>query len=162
MKKAIRNAGVILLLCLPGAAFAQPRIQYSDPAYREQAKQIGAKVELALSTKEPDLKLKTSVETEFGFHQYYERGNEKVNVSILVYPSVDEASKNLLADANSSSVAGYEKLSGFGDEAYYQTYRSFSWVGVRQGTIVVEVGAGPQLKTTRRLAQYGLEQIERK
>ena len=161
MKKAIRNLGMISLLCLLVTAMAQTR--YSDPANRNLAKQIGASVERTVRMKEPKWKLKGSLESEFGFHQYFKSGGQKVDLSIYVYDSPEEASKQLRVHTKWSSLTAEEELKGIGDEAFYMSHRYFSWIAVRKGRMLVEVrGPGPELTVTRRFVQYGLEQTDGK
>src|SRR6185295_12950757 len=90
MKKAIRNLGIVLLLCAPLVATAQTRA--TNSANRERAMQIGASVKQIINTREPGWKLKLSLKSEFGTHEYFKLGNQELEISILVYDSPEEAS----------------------------------------------------------------------
>ena len=161
MKKAIRNLGIVLLLCAPLVATAQTRA--TNSANRERAMQIGASVKQIINTREPGWKLKLSLKSEFGTHEYFKLGNQELEISILVYDSPEEASRQLGMHARSSSVTAEQELKGMGDEAFFMSHRYFSWVGVRKGNKLVLVrGPGPELTVTRRIARYGLQQMVEK
>ena len=161
MKKAIRNLGLMLLLCAPMVAMAQTRT--INRVNHERAMQIGASVKQTIKTKEPGWKWKLNLESEFGTHDYFRSGTHELDISILVYDSPAEASRQLAGLARSSSITAEQELKGFGDEAYYMSDRYFSWVGVRKGNMVVAVrGPGPELTVTRRFVRYGLQQLAEK
>ena len=161
MKNAIRSFGIVLLLCAPGVATAQVRA--INRANHEQAMQIGASVKQTIRTKEPGWKPSLSLESEFGSHEYFKAGNRELDISILVYDSPEEASKQLGMHARSSSITAEQELKGIGDEAFFMSHRYFSWVGVRKGNKLVLVrGPGPELTITRRVARYGLQQMGEK
>jgi len=161
MKAVFRHLGVILMLCSPVAATAQ--IRYSDPANRDRAKEMGLSAQRTIKTKEPKWKLKDVLESEFGFHQYFKSGNSEAELSIYVYDSPEEASRQLGIQSRGSSVTGPEPLKDIGDEAFYMSHRYFSWIGVRKGRMVVVArGPGPELTITTRFVQYGLEQLATK
>ena len=158
MKKPIKHLGIILLLHLPVAATAQ--VRYSDPANRDRAKEIGTSMLETIKAKERKWKLKLALVSEFGFHPYLNSGSQELDFSIYVYDSPEEASKNLQFHSNASSITAPSLLKDFGDEAYYMRHRYFTWIGVRKGRMLVEVhGPGPELTITRRIAEYGLEQL---
>src|SRR5438034_7486087 len=121
MKRAIRYLGVILLLYLSLTATAQ--IQYSDPAKRDLAKQIGVSARQTIKTKEPKWKLKDNLDSEFGFHQYFKSRSQEVELSIFVYDSPEEASKQLRLHSMWSSLTASSPLKGFEDEAFYISHR---------------------------------------
>jgi hypothetical protein len=160
MMSKIRYLGMIVLLCGSLSASAQER--QNDPFHREQATQTGEKVERTIRTREPKWKLKESFDAGDGFHQDWKSGNQEIRVSIYVYDSPEEASNMLLKHARSSSVAGQEELSKFGDEAFVVSHHYFSWVLVRSGRTVAVVHGPPNLTVTKRFAQYALMQIEGK
>lgn len=157
MKKAIRNLGIILLLCAPVAATAQ--IRTVNRANRERAKEMSASVKRTIRTKEPGWKFKLTLESEFGFHEYFKSDNQELDISILVYDTQEEASRQLGLLARQSSVTAERELKGIGDEAFYMSHRYFSWVGVRRGRTVVAVYGPPELRITKRFLRYGLDQI---
>lgn len=160
MRRVIRNLGVILLY-LPLAATAQ--VRYSDPANRDRAKEIGTSMLETIKAKERKWKLKVALVSEFGFHPYLKSGSQELNLSIFVYDSPEEASKNLEIHSRWSSLTASSLLKDFGDEAYYIQHRYFTWIAVRKGRMLVEVrGPGPYLTITRRFVEYGLEQLVEK
>ena len=157
----IRTLGMILLLCAPFAVTGQ--IRYSDPTNRNEAKRIGASVERTVKVKEPKWKWKYILESEFGSHHYFKSGKKELDISIFVYDSVEEASKQLSFHANSSSLTASSELKDVGDEAFYISHQYFSWIGVRKGRrLVVVHGPGPTLSVTMRFVNYGLSELERK
>ena len=151
---------MILLLCVPVAVAGQ--IRYSDPTNRNQAKRMGANVEQTVKVKERKWKLKGTLESEFGSHHYFKSGKNELDVSIFMYDSPEEASKQLGMHAGGSSLTAETELKDIGDEAFYMSHQYFSWIGVRKGRMLVEVhGPGPDLIVTRRFVGYGLEDIEK-
>jgi len=161
MKIAIKHLGMMLLLCVPLATQAQDKETYRMG--RERAMQIAANVERTIRTREPKWKLKKTLEAEFSSHQYFESGTGELTLSIYVYGSTKEASKELLVHAMSSSVAAHKELPDIGDEAFYMSHRYFSWLGVRKGRMLVEVrGPGPELTITKRFVQHALAQVDGK
>ena len=157
----IRTLGMILLLCAPIAVTAQTR--YSDRTNRNEAKRIGSNVERTVKVKEPKWKWKFILESEFGSHHYFKSGKKELDISIFVYDSVEEASKQLGFHANSSSLTASLELKDVGDEGFYISHRYFSWIGVRKGRrLVVVHGPGPNLSETMRFVNYGLAEVEPK
>jgi len=123
---------------------------------------MGANVERTVKGKEPNWKLKGSLESDFGSHHYFKAVKDEVDISIYVYDSPEEASRQLQDHAKWSSLTAESELKGIGDEAFYMSHRLFSWIGVRKGNTLVEVrGPGPELTVTRRFVRYGLEQIDK-
>lgn len=160
MKKVIQTIGMILLLCVPVVATAQ--IGIPDRANRDRATQMGANMERTIKLKEPNWKLKGSLKSDFGSHHYFKADKGEVDISIYVYDSPEEASRQLRIHATWSSLTAESKLEGIGDEAFYMSHRLFSWIGVRKGNTLVEVrGPGPELTVTRRFVRYGLNQLEK-
>jgi len=158
MKKTIRHLGIILLLCAPLSIAAQDK----DPSRvnRERAVQMSTTVRGTLAEKEPQWKFQRALKSESGYRQYFRSEKQELEVTFYVFDSEAEASKRLMALSMLSSVAGRETLSGTGDEAYYMSHPYFSWVGVRKGRMLIEVyGPGPELTVTKRIAQYGLDQM---
>ena len=116
-----------------------------------------------IKAKERKWKLKVALVSEFGFHPYLKSGSQELDLSIFVYDSPAGASKNLQFHSNGSSLTASSLLKDFGDEAYYMRHRYFTGMGVRKGRMLVEVhGPGPELTITRRIAEYGLEQLVEK
>ena len=162
MKRTLKYLGMILLLHLPVAATAQ--VRYSDPANRHRAKEIGTSMLEAIRAKEQKKwKLKVALVSEFGFHPYLKSGSQELDLSIFVYDSPEEASRNLELYSGWSSLTASSRLKDFGDEAYYIQHRYFTWIAVRKGRMLVGVHrTGPELTITRRIAEYGLEQLVEK
>ena len=162
MKKALKHLCIILLLHSPVAATAQ--VRYSDPANRDRAKEIGTSMLETIKAKErKKWKLKLALVSEFGFHPYLKSGSQELDLSIFVYDSPEEASRNLEIHSAGSSLTASSLLKDFGDGAYYIQQTYFTWIAVRKGRMLVEVrGPGPELTLTRRIAEYGLEQLVEK
>lgn len=123
---------------------------------------MGANVEQTLKVKERKWKLKHILEAEFGAQHYFKSGWNEITLSFFVYDSPEEASKQLKFLAHGSSLTAPSQLKDIGDEAFYMAPRSFSWIGVRKGRMLVEVwSSSPNLIVTRRFVGYGLEEIEK-
>lgn len=157
MRGKPRYLGIALLVCGPLLVMAQDKD--TNRANREYATQVATRLEQTIKTKEPQWKLKDSFQGDFGFHQYWKSGAEELRLSISVYDSADEASKELQFSSQGSSVASPEKLEGFGDEAYYMTHRFFGWVGARKGRTFVTIHA-PSLDVAKRFAEHALDQLQ--
>ena len=160
VRKTFKTFGMFLLLGVPVAVTAQ--IRFVDPANRNLAKQMGANVEEILKVKERKWKLKITLESEFGYVHYFKSGKNEIHFSIFVYNSPEQASELLRLHARSSSITAEKELKDTGDEAFYMSHRSFTWIGVRKDRMVVEIwNSDPNLTVTRRFVGYGLEELEK-
>lgn len=133
-------------------------------AYRldsELARRVAINVERTIRVKEPKWRIYEGVALGHVFTQSWRAdGGYRLNLEIHVCETPEGASQTLL-NRGTFSVAMSQNLEDFGDEARYIMYPYFTWVGVRKGRMVAVVqGPGRGLATTKRFAQYALEQLE--
>ena len=156
MKRTAKYFGSILSLCVPFLAIGQDLKQY------ERVTQLSSNVEQAIKGKEKKWSLKKSEPIGRSSTQLWRSGGQELELRIFVYGSEEEASRMLIGHG-SFAVASSEELKGFGgDEARFIDYPHFSWVGVRRGTMLVEVhGPGKDLALSKRFARHALQEIEK-
>lgn len=157
MKRTARYFGLILSLCVPFLAIGQDLKQY------QVASELSSNVEQAIKGKERKWKLTKTEPMGRSTTQHWRSGSQELELRIFVYSSEEEASR-MLVGHGAFAVAYSEQLKGFGgDEARFIDYPHFSWVGVRRGTMLVEVhGPGKDLALTKRFVRHALQELEKK
>ena len=133
-------------------------------AYRldsELATHIAVNVERTIKAKEPKWRLHEGRSLGHVFNQSWRSsGGSRLNLAIYVCESPEGASRELFSQG-AFSVAMSQELEDFGEEARYISIPYFTWVGVRKGRLLATVqGPGRAMPTTKRFAQYALEQLE--
>ena len=158
MKQTGKYFGLILSLCVPLLAMGQDQIK----AHTELAAQVSNKVEQTIKNNEKNWSLKKRQLLGPVTTQRWRSGPQELELRIFVFGSEAEASRKLV-NHGAFSVAFSQPLKGFGgDEARSIDYPYFTWVGVRQGSTLIEVqGPGKDMALTKRFVKHALSQIEK-
>ncbi len=156
MKRTAGYLGLILSLCVPLLAIGQ------DLRHYQLVTQMSDNVAQAIKGKEKKWKLTNTEPIGRTTTQHWRSGAQKVELTISVFNSEEEASRTLVSNGT-FAVALAEELKGFGgNEARVIDYPHFSWVGVRMGTTLVEArGPGNDLALTKRFARHALQELEK-